>query len=384
MILNRQQAADAASAAAGERDTVQANLLDLDGSFGKRLLSGAALTGISKQRWDTAAEALGTLWDMFNAYSAVVDRSAELAAGRLGNRELTELSELLTGRSVELARGQAPLARRDLADSGVDKVTLATARARMREKFTQVTDVVSAAEQIWTDMAGRLDAAAQALARADPGGDEGMAAQVTAAKAELDRLRGTLNTDPLGAQLSAADRLGEMCRSLAAKSAEVAQVRANATQRVAAAHAASEAARAAYSDAVTAYQRATEKIADVPAVPAYADPPRLAAVDSLLSTARWARLGSELSLLEQELLSVQEKYREMERTLVSLLSQREELRGLLDAYKAKAARLGRAEDENLATLYQRTRDLLWSAPCDLSAAADAVTIYQRAVLARGA
>jgi hypothetical protein len=57
---------------------------------------------------------------------------------------------------------------------------------------------------------------------------------------------------------------------------------------------------------------------------------------------------------------------------------------LLDAYKAKAARLGGIEDEELTALYGRARELLWTAPCELDAAADAVTRYQRAVLAMGA
>jgi hypothetical protein len=63
-----------------------------------------------------------------------------------------------------------------------------------------------------------------------------------------------------------------------------------------------------------------------------------------------------------------------------LLNQRTELRGLLDAYRAKAAGLGAAESIELAALYQRARDLLRAAPCDLLAAGDAVRRYQQAVL----
>ena len=64
----------------------------------------------------------------------------------------------------------------------------------------------------------------------------------------------------------------------------------------------------------------------------------------------------------------------------ALLDERDELRGLLDAYQAKAARLGAAEDTGLAMLYQQARDLLWAAPCDLRVAAAAVTHYQQAIL----
>jgi hypothetical protein len=70
--------------------------------------------------------------------------------------------------------------------------------------------------------------------------------------------------------------------------------------------------------------------------------------------------------------------------VVALVSQRDELRGLLDAYRAKAGRLGAAEDPGLAQLYAQVRELLWTAPCDLRVASAAVTSYQQAVLAIGA
>ncbi|MGH3410157.1 MAG: hypothetical protein ACRDRJ_47825, partial [Streptosporangiaceae bacterium] len=75
---SRELAAAGVEAAARERDTIQANLLDLDSSFGRRLLGGATLTGESRQRWDTAAAALAALWETFSAYSAVVDKAAEM------------------------------------------------------------------------------------------------------------------------------------------------------------------------------------------------------------------------------------------------------------------------------------------------------------------
>jgi hypothetical protein len=58
--------------------------------------------------------------------------------------------------------------------------------------------------------------------------------------------------------------------------------------------------------------------------------------------------------------------------------------GLLDAYQAKAARLGAAEDPHLAARCAQARELLWTAPCDLTAVASAVNGYQQAVLAIGA
>jgi len=48
-----------------EANTSQANLLDLDKSFGRRLLAGAALTGESERHWAAAAADLATRWEIF-------------------------------------------------------------------------------------------------------------------------------------------------------------------------------------------------------------------------------------------------------------------------------------------------------------------------------
>src|SRR5450755_3549947 len=79
--MTREQAAAAVAAATAERESIQANLLDLDGSFGKRMLTGAALTGESKRRWEAAATDLAALWEVFDAYGAVVGKAAGLLAG---------------------------------------------------------------------------------------------------------------------------------------------------------------------------------------------------------------------------------------------------------------------------------------------------------------
>src|SRR3974390_2876304 len=220
--FTRQQAADAVAAASNERDSIQANLLDLDGSFGKRLLAGATLTGTTRQRWESAAGTLAALWDLYEAYSAVIDRAAEALAGRPGQKELAQITALLTGPSVEVDRGPAPLARRDLADAGREQLTLATARSRMRGAFTEVTGVLSAAEQTWNDMAGTLDAAARGLHGIGAADDQDLGGEAAQVRAELDRLRGLLNTDPLGDQvnLAAAARLRDRAAAVAGPPAD--------------------------------------------------------------------------------------------------------------------------------------------------------------------
>jgi hypothetical protein len=66
---------------------------------------------------------------------------------------------------------------------------------------------------------------------------------------------------------------------------------------------------------------------------------------------------------------------------MAAVARRAELRGLLGAYKAKAARLGASENDALAARYDHAYELLWTAPCDLTEAESAVADYQQAILA---
>src|SRR5215475_4418214 len=387
--MTREQAAAAVAAATAERDGIQANLLDLDGSFGKRMLAGAALAGESKRRWEAAAADLAALWETFPAYAAVVDQAAELLAGarRSSERELAQITTLLTGTSVEVTRS-VPLARRDLTETGRSRLTLAAAVRDMRRAFEGVADVVAAAESVWNETAdglgeigAELDAAKAQLGDA---GDDEAAGALAAAGDELGRLRDLLNSDPLALwQGGAVDtarlgRLRQQAAAAAARAAGIARVRADAQQRI-------TAAAAAVTDAAAARERAAARIAAAELPP----PPtetagldvRLAALDKLRAAGRWARLAAELDTIEAEATAAGQRYRDAQRAAAALLGRRDELRGLLGSYQIKAGRLGAAEDSELSKLYDEAHELLWTAPCDLVAAAAAVTRYQQAILA---
>src|SRR5262249_51658534 len=257
------QAPAAGAAAPAERDGIQTNLLELDGSFGKRMLAGAALTGESKRRWEAAAADLAALWETFTAYAAVVDNAAGLLAGarRPSDRELAQITTLLTGTSVEVTRS-VPLGRRDLTETGRSRLTVAAAVREMGRAYASVSDVVAAAESVWNETAdglseigAELDAAKQQLG--DTGDDEAAVA-LAAAGDELGRLRDLLNADPLalwqGGSVDTArlGRLRKQAAQAAARAAEIGRVRADAQRRISAAAAAVSPAAAALADALAA------------------------------------------------------------------------------------------------------------------------------------
>src|SRR5580692_6558770 len=383
-------AGQAAAAVLAERDAIQANLLELDGGFTRRLLDGATLTGQTRERWDAASATLAGLWETYLAYSAVVDRVAELGVGphRPAKKDLPELDSLLTGARVQLASAAVPLAHRNLSDTGVHAVTLTGAVAAMRRSFSEVAEVTSAVVTVWAQVGERLDAAAAELAAGLPraaGLGEELETALHDAQASLQATRAAVNADPLrlwsGGRVdtAAADLVRKQVAGLSARIADLDRVRSQARRRIDGLTAAVTAARAARADAVTAWQRAAQRIAALPPLPPDIAEPPLDSLAALAAAGRWPALATELDRCDSALAAAVRQTEDCERSAASGLASRDELRGLLGAYKAKAARLGVAEDADLVASYDQARDLLWTAPCDLTAAAAAVAGYQRAI-----
>jgi hypothetical protein len=372
--LTRPEAAAAAEQARDERDRIQANLLELDQSLGQRILDGAAgLTGRTAAQWETARAQQTRLWQTFLAYAAVVDRATGLAARhhRPAGPDLAELSTLLTGPAVRLPHPPAPLAQRDLTDPGSVDLTLAAAVAEMRAAYTAVAAILAAAESVWTTLAGPLDEAAQTLATARSQlegltGDR-LTSQLAAAEAERTELHELLNTDPLSLWHPA--RPGNPRPTGSQPDAPRPDAGPPDVRPLAGgAPGAVDTAR---------LDRLQAQVADVAARAA-----EVAALHELQAAGRWGQLSDGLAAVARQAADLQQIFSENVNSARGLLGRRDELRGLLGAYQAKAAALGSAEDVALSAAYRRAQDLLWTAPCDLAAADQAVRAYQDAVLAR--
>jgi hypothetical protein len=106
---------------------------------------------------------------------------------------------------------------------------------------------------------------------------------------------------------------------------------------------------------------------------------RLAGLADLRAAGDWRGLAEELSIVEDAARRAVAGADELTALAEGLLARRTELRGRLDAFRAKAAGLGRAEDPALSPLYATAHDLLYTAPCDLRAATRAVHAYARAL-----
>jgi hypothetical protein len=121
--------------------------------------------------------------------------------------------------------------------------------------------------------------------------------------------------------------------------------------------------------------------------PVVVDPPALAGdieggLERVAQTAARGDWRAAANLLTQWTTRCRDAVSAAERALAANrapLAARHELRGRLDAYRAKAFRLGLLEDARIAGLYARAKEALYSAPTDLAEAEQLVLRYQQAL-----
>ena len=91
--------------------------------------------------------------------------------------------------------------------------------------------------------------------------------------------------------------------------------------------------------------------------------------------ADWAATGRRVRAVRTGLDGLGHDIRDVDEAIAAALLEREVLRGRLAAYRAKAARTGRAEDRDLELRYEKAYEVLHRSPCDLKMAASLVHRY---------
>jgi chromosome segregation ATPase len=211
------------------------------------------------------------------------------------------------------------------------------------------------------------------------------AAEVTALRAELSRVREQVLTDVL--TVHSTDALPGIDRRIAELSqrlTELARVRDQFDGRVAALENTLVDIEADEATARQTFTAVQEKIA-TPGLPvptgegSAALRARLRRMTARRDSVGWAALAREADELDRFAASTLTAARTALRAITGLLDRRAELRGRLEAYQVKAARLGHAEDKELSDLHAEAHTLLFTAPCDLAAATRALNRYRQAI-----
>ncbi len=368
-------------------------LLEMDGHPGHVLLRDAVLTGDTRRRWAQTQTTMTTLWGRYTTLREILDRALAVRArrSRPGEAELAELTDLLAGPVVELDAHHVPIERRGLTGVSVvyESVTLTDLVARMQTEFDAVIAVLVAAHTTWREAVDRLDAAVTALREvtALAAASDAGTGPPTALSAALSRVREATLADILAPTATAA--LADVERRIGALRTDLsrtAEARAAFADRVAELERIVTVLESAEAQAETAYATVLRTIAD-PGVPAPDGGgsdrlrARLAELLAGRQAAGWDATAAAAAALERLATETLAATAASVHVSTGLLDRRAELRGRLDAYEAKAARIGRAEDTELSRLRHEARRLLYTAPSDLAAATRAVNAYRRAVAA---
>ncbi|MEU6950298.1 hypothetical protein ABZ957_34565 [Streptomyces sp. NPDC046316] len=400
-VMDRDEVDRALARLGAEHKAIEDSLLALQDHAGRRLLEGAELTGTTRDRWQSTERTITLLWTYFDAYTDALHDARELRARRrwASREDLVELTERLRGESVLVAGGaqqQALLSER---------FTLEALVRRMNELYASSLDMVVTADAVWSALPARIDLLAAELRRTrslahsvgvrpgeHPAGDE--LEEITA---ELTALRTQVVTDPLAFWRPAAgssapgggrpdteryDRAARALEDIRREIEAVLAVRQDSEERLLRLRDVLSRADRTLAEARMARGEVLAKIA-ASEVPAVSGPPtvlqeRLSTAAEYRRHAQWHRLSPLLESLEQEAEDELQRARASLTAVTAPLAVRAELRGRLDAYKAKVARLGAAEDPLLIERYDVARRMLWSAPCDLRVAEQAVLRYQQA------
>ncbi|MEW2509024.1 hypothetical protein [Streptomyces sp. NPDC046870] len=398
-VMDRDEVDRALARLGQEHEAIETSLLALQDHAGRRLLEGARLTGVTQERWQATETRITRLWAYFDAYTAALRGAREIRARRRwsSREDLAELTGLLRGESVTVPDGgNGRLSETFSLSALVD---------RMNELYATSLDVIVAADAVWSALPARIDLLAAELQRTrqlahsvgvrpgeHPAGDD-----LERITRTLTRLREDVVSDPLAfwvpAEGSSApgggrpdttvyDREARALEDVRREIDAVLTVRQDAEARLIRLRDVLSRADRTLAEARTARGEVLAKIAATE-VPVVSGPPtalqeQLATAAEYRRQAQWHRLSPLLESLEEKAEDELLRARESLTAVTAPLAVRAELRGRLDAYKAKVSRHGLAEDPLLAERYDAARRMLWSAPCDLRVAEQAVLRYQRA------
>lgn len=372
---------------------MSANLVELDGHPTTKLIQSAGLTGTTAERALPAVKSLEDLWSQYTALHQLLQQARELRGNghRLDAADTARLEQLLCGPSITLTGAQVPLAQRSLL--GLTETTWQVAPGQlvqsMMTTFEHARDVIFTVDALWRDLVPHLDRLRSELVELEKqAGPLGVAEQVG-----LPQLTGALNQlgsrvicDPMavGNELgTAVEPRVTRCRTAVA---ELVARHASLQPDLARAHTLVDEIVRLRDEGEAALEQARQKI-DRPAgllepLPAAAlrDQrqglvPWLDRLVEIVAQGNWqaGRRGLDQWLDNAErtraaAMAVRDANR-------APIRQRDELRGRLSAYRAKAAALGLGEQSDLEALYDAAHEALYAAPTDLPRASELLVRY---------
>ena len=380
-------------------DLASQNMLALQGLTTYQRLAGEAgfpkaqLTETTAIQVAAALDAMNQVFQYFDLLLATISRAAALhrqVPRFLGSdQKLQAVEELLIGQSIQLSVIQVPLAQRSLLSAAETTCTVTPDNllAMMTLTFETARDTILAIDVAWSHLEltlSQVEAEIQALRQqANTLGGNNLT-DLRAIQQAIAPLRDRVMTDPLGVKDEFEQQIQPLIERVKDSLNQVLQQHNQIQNGLAIAHTLLQNLTELNQQTHTAYAESLEKVTDHSGLQPSLSADHLDALCQWLSRLETRFAEGLVSPIQVGLENWTAKVKAaiaIEQCAVTAnrrpLETRRELRGRLEALKAKALARGRAEDPILADLSAQAKQILYTRPTDLAKAIELVTQYER-------
>ena len=378
-------------------DLISQNLIDLCGLLTYQRLSGDSgfspikLTGITKNKVDPALEALNELLQHFDLLSQTIGKARSLRAAMprfLGaDQKAQEIFQLLNQASIQLPVVITPLAQRELLTAARTTRTITPLQMliAMVNTFQVVKETILAVDRIWSNVEPQLDLTESEIANLQKQGEAlGIIDLRTLeiSRQTLVSLRDRIESDPLGTSASF-DKINLQIAKMRGNIEQFVQAKAKIQDGFTKASSLLQQLITLNQAAIAVFTESQEKITDYPNISPPLPSEQIEAMEQWLQrleTKLREGLISPISVGLENFIAKASEYITNEKKAIATnslpIQTRQELRGRLDALKAKAIAKGHAEDVQLAHLAEQAKQLLYTRPTPLKQAEETVKEYE--------
>jgi hypothetical protein len=357
------------------------------------VLPKVKLKGITEGQVTPALEEMSVLFEHFDLLLNTIERATELRKQiswfLVSEQKIYEIEQLLTGSSIQLPAVQTPLAYRGLLTAVETAKAIApeTLLMVMIDVFQDVKGVVLDVDKAWSRLEPAFAAAEAEIISLQKLADSlgvGSLSELSAARQRIAFLGESIESDPLGASEDFDGEIQPLIERVKSTLEQLVQQQAQIRDNFAIAHkyltkllelqATAEAALAESREKVTNHSMLQIPLAieQIDALSQWLTRLETKFAEGLLNP---VRVG-----LENWMAKVKEYIAAQERACIANqapLEARAELRGRLDALKAKALAWGLAEDAVLVELALDAKQLLYTRPTPLDKATELVAQYEK-------
>jgi hypothetical protein len=380
-------------------DLVSQNLIDFHGLPTYQRLTGVCgfpkteLTGVTQARVTPALEAMSNLFQHFDllltTLNQAVERRKQVPRFLGSEQKIREIEDILTGASIQLAVVQIPLAQRGLLSAVTSAKAIAPndLLAAMTDAFQVAKDAVLAVDEAWLRLEATLASAEAELISvqnlADSLGQD-TSNELAIARQKIASLRMSIESDPLGVSADFDREIKTPIARLKATLDQLVQQQNQIRDNLETAHKRLKQLVELNRQAAESFAESEEKVVD------HSTLKTPLAWEQIEALSQWlTRLETKFTEglltpvrvgLENWTAKVKQYIAAEERAYTANrapLDTRQELRGRLDALKAKALARGLAEDAILTELAQNAKQLLYTRPTPLDKAAELVSQYEK-------